>query len=152
MEIARQTMISFAKARSLLKQNYVKTASVWCMFWKTPCSHGRRKGGKGGLGLPWILKISAKKVLSLVSSGKSQISQLFTPLANFWKTSQCPPPWKNPSDAHAWSVHDVTHGWHLKDWGIFLWRTELICTQSRKSINFLHISIWVRFMHNCKNS
>jgi len=38
--------------------------------------HERRKGGSGGQGHPWILKISAKKVVFLISSGKKQISPL----------------------------------------------------------------------------
>ena len=46
---------------------------------------------------PWILKISTKKVVFLVSSGKSQISPLFVPRKNFGKIPWWPPP-GNPSD------------------------------------------------------
>jgi len=56
---------------------------------------------EGGQGFhsPWILKISAKKVLFLISSGKKQISPLLaTPSQNFGKKHV--PPGKNPSDAH----------------------------------------------------
>ena len=60
-------------------------------------THGRRKGGQGGQGPPWILKFSAKKVVFLVSSGKNQISPLLTPLE---KSPSALPPEKNPSDAH----------------------------------------------------
>jgi len=40
---------------------------------------------------PWILKISAKKVLFLVSSGKKQISPLLVPLEKIWKNPLVPP-------------------------------------------------------------
>jgi len=36
------------------------------------CHHGRRKGGQGG-NAPWILKISAKNVVFLISDGKNII-------------------------------------------------------------------------------
>jgi len=41
-----------------------------------------------GASTPWILKVTEKKVVFLVSSGKNKISPLL------------PPPGKNPSDAH----------------------------------------------------
>jgi len=46
------------------------------------------------------LKISAKKVVFLVSSGKKQISSFFAPLEKFQKIPYCDPPGKNPSNAH----------------------------------------------------
>jgi len=45
-------------------------------------------GGRGGLGSPCILKISAKKVVFLISSDKIQISPLLAP------------PWKNFEKIH----------------------------------------------------
>jgi len=51
---------------------------------KAGTNHGRRKGAGGSGALPtWILKISAKKVVFLVSSGKKQIWPLLAPLGNF---------------------------------------------------------------------
>jgi len=41
------------------------------------------EGGEGGPSAPWILKISAKNVVFLVSSGKKQISPLLKPLQKF---------------------------------------------------------------------
>ena len=41
-------------------------------------NHGRRKGGRGALAPPWILKFSAKKVF-LVLRGKNQISPCLAP-------------------------------------------------------------------------
>jgi len=52
--------------------------------------HGRRKGKAGGGG-PWILKISAKKVVFLVSE-KTNFTT-FGPPGKFGKTPRCPP-WK----------------------------------------------------------
>jgi len=46
------------------------------------------------------LRISAKKAVFLVSSGKKQISPLSDPLENFWKNPLVPHG-KNPSNAHA---------------------------------------------------
>jgi len=46
--------------------------------------------GRGAGG--WILKISAKKVVFLVLSGKKQILPLLAPLAKFWKNPLVPPP------------------------------------------------------------
>jgi len=47
------------------------------------------------------LKLLAKKVVFSISSGKKQISPLLAiPGKNFGKIPYCPPPGKNPSDAH----------------------------------------------------
>jgi len=48
--------------------------------------------GRGETRPPWILKISAKRVVFLVSSGKKQISPLFAHLEKFWKNPLVPPP------------------------------------------------------------
>jgi len=48
------------------------------------------EGGQGELP-PRILKILAKKVVFLVSSGKKQILPLLDPLQKFWKNSLVPP-------------------------------------------------------------
>ena len=53
---------------------------------------GSSEGGQGAP-LPWILKISAKNVVFLLSSGKKQISPLLPSLEKFWKNLQVPP-WK----------------------------------------------------------
>ena len=56
---------------------------------------------EGGSRDPWILKIPAKKILFLISSGKKQISPLLPPpFEKFWKNALIPPPEKNPSDDH----------------------------------------------------
>jgi len=44
---------------------------------------GVGRGEQGGAWLPWIFKISAKKVVFLVSRGKKQISPLLPPLEKF---------------------------------------------------------------------
>jgi len=44
---------------------------------KSKSSHGRRKGGQGRVWPPWILKISAKKVVFVVSNGKKQMLSLW---------------------------------------------------------------------------
>jgi len=51
---------------------------------------GRDGRQKGGMGLPWILKIPAKKVVFSISRGKKQISPLLAFLGKipYW------PPWK----------------------------------------------------------
>ena len=54
------------------------------------------EGGWQGALPPWILKISAKKVVLLISSGKKQVSPLFPP----WKNPLVAPPGKNLSGAH----------------------------------------------------
>jgi len=61
---------------------------------------GRR--AVGGLGPPWILKISAKKYCFLSFEYEKQISPLLTPLQKFCKNSLVTSPWKKPSDAHNW--------------------------------------------------
>jgi len=43
----------------------------------------RQKGGQGRPRLPWILKMSAKSVVFLVSSGKKQMPPLLAPLKKF---------------------------------------------------------------------
>jgi len=76
----------------------------WCWKLKNYCetiniaivrkTMGVGTGGAGvDQGTPWILKISAKKVVFLVSRGKKQISQLAS-LEKFEKTPWWPP-WKN---------------------------------------------------------
>jgi len=47
--------------------------------------------GRGDLATPWILKISSKKVIFLISSGKKQITLLLSPLEKFWKNPLVPP-------------------------------------------------------------
>jgi len=60
---------------------------------------------RGAAWPPWILKISAKKVVFLVSRGKNQISPLLAPpRKTLEKSPSAPPPWKNYSDAHAWTL------------------------------------------------
>jgi len=48
-------------------------------------THGRRKEGRGSLGPPWILKISTKKVVFLVSTWKNKFHHFWPPLEKFWK-------------------------------------------------------------------
>ena len=62
----------------------IKMANTYCGFRriKRMYTHGRRKGGREGLGPPWILKFSAKKVAFSASVGKIEFH-------HFW------PPWKN---------------------------------------------------------
>jgi len=63
--------------------------------------HGRRKGGQGGLGLPWILKVLTKKVFFSISRGKHQLSPfLAPPWKKFWENPILAHPGKNPSDGH----------------------------------------------------
>jgi len=64
--------------------------------------------GRGAEGpcLPRILKISAIKVVFLVSSGKKQISPLLVPSGKILGNSPGGPPGKNPSDAHAATLND----------------------------------------------
>jgi len=50
------------------------------------------------------LKISAKKVVLSVSSGKKQISLLLSPLEKIWKNPLVVPPGKYPSDAHLYKA------------------------------------------------
>ena len=61
------------------------TQTMSSTTWHQACCHGRR------LGPPWILKILAKKVIFLVSSGKKQIS---APLEKFLKNPLVAPSWK----------------------------------------------------------
>jgi len=56
--------------------------------------HGCQKGDSN-------LKISAKKAVFLVSSGKEQNSPLLDPPKKCLEKSTSAPPWKNPSDTHA---------------------------------------------------
>jgi len=56
--------------------------------------------GRGARG-PRILKILAKKIVFLVSSGKNQILPRLAPLRKIFENPLVPPPGKNPSDAHA---------------------------------------------------
>ena len=49
---------------------------------------------------PWILKILAKKVVFLVSSGKKQMLPLLAPPRKILEKNPSGSPWKNPSDAH----------------------------------------------------
>jgi len=54
-----------------------------------------REGQGVALVLPWILKISAKNVVFLISSGKKkQISPLLLPLEKFLEKSPSAHPWK----------------------------------------------------------
>jgi len=48
--------------------------------------------GAGGPTPPWILKLSAKKVVFSISRGKKQISPLLAPLEKFWENPLLPPP------------------------------------------------------------
>jgi len=57
------------------------------------------EGGQGDLGPLWILKILAKMIVFLVSSGKKLNLPLLTLLEKFWKNPLVPP-LKNPSDGH----------------------------------------------------
>jgi len=59
-------------------------------------------GREAGSLSSWILKISAKKVVFLISSGKKQISPLLapTPGKNLKKSPRAHHPGKNPYDAH----------------------------------------------------
>jgi len=52
---------------------------------------GVGKGGGGGKS-HWILKISSKKVVFLVSSGKKQFHHFWAPLEEFWKKTLVPSP------------------------------------------------------------
>jgi len=57
------------------------------------CHNGRRKGRRVWA-LSWVLKISAKEVVFLVSSGKKLDFTTFDPpLENFWKNTLVAPPW-----------------------------------------------------------
>jgi len=47
--------------------------------------------GRGGAWPPWVLKISARKVVFLFQGVKKQISQLLAPLENIGKL-----PWRHP--------------------------------------------------------
>jgi len=58
---------------------------------------GVRRGGKA----PWLLKISAKNIVFLVSGGKKLSSPLLAPPRKFWKQTQLVPLGKNSYDAHA---------------------------------------------------
>jgi len=58
--------------------------------------------GTGGPWPPCILKILAKKVVFLVSSGKTKFHNFGPLLEKFLEKSPSAPPGKNPSDAHAW--------------------------------------------------
>jgi len=49
------------------------------------------EGGQRPLVPPWILKISTKKVIFLILSGKKQISPLLAPWKNFGKIPSAPP-------------------------------------------------------------
>jgi len=58
------------------------------------------EGGRGGLGHPWVLKISAKKVVFSISRGKkSDFTTLGLP-GKILEKSPSDPPGKNSSDAH----------------------------------------------------
>jgi len=46
--------------------------------------------GQGGLGTPWIFKISEKNLIFLVSRGKKQISPLSNSYNNFGKFPRFP--------------------------------------------------------------
>ena len=54
-------------------------------------NHGRRKGGRGALAPPWILKFSAKKVVFLVLRGKNQISPSLAPPGKILENSPSAP-------------------------------------------------------------
>ena len=62
--------------------------------------HERRKGDK----VPWILKLSPKKVVFLVSSGK-KISPLLSPPRKNLKNPTVVPPWKR-SFRRPWTPHN----------------------------------------------
>jgi len=64
--------------------------------------HGRRNGGQ----VPWIVIISPKKVVFLVSSRKKQISPYLAPPENFWKNPLAVPLQKK-SFRRPWTPHLV---------------------------------------------
>ena len=60
-----------------------------------PCEHGRRKGGQGGQGPPWILKSLAKKGCFFQFRGvNNKFHRFWTPLEKFLGKSPTVPPWK----------------------------------------------------------
>jgi len=68
---------------------------------------GRR--GRGSRN-PWILKLSVKKVVFVVSSGKKiNFTTFGPPLEKIWKNPLVVPPGKNPSDTHAPFVYICQH-------------------------------------------
>jgi len=58
------------------------------------------------------LKILAKKVVLLISSGKTNFTTFAAPLEIFWKNPLVAPSGKNPSDAHASNI------WKLLQFGL----------------------------------
>jgi len=59
--------------------------------------------GQGGLGLPWFLKISAKKDCFPSFEWVKPNFTTFSPPGKIFEKSPCGPPGKNPSDNHAQS-------------------------------------------------
>jgi len=57
--------------------------------------------GVGGLGLPWILKFSAKEGCFLSFGGKIKFHHFWSPPGKIQEKSTSAPPGKNPSGAHA---------------------------------------------------
>jgi len=60
-------------------------------------------GVGGGGKIPWILKISAKKVVFLDSSGE-KFFNTFGPPRKYLEKSPSAPPGKNPSNAHVYRL------------------------------------------------
>jgi len=65
--------------------------------------------GRGDQAPSWILKISAKNVVFLISSGKNKFHHFWTPLEKFWKNPLVAP-WKNPYDALV-EVYEIGSAW-----------------------------------------
>jgi len=62
----------------------------------------------GGLAPPWILKISEKKLVFLISRRKKQILPIFALLGKILEKPPVSPPGKNPSDACGHDVNSLT--------------------------------------------
>jgi len=56
---------------------------------------------EGETGANTLFENFSKKVVFLVSSGKTEFNQVWTHLEKFWKNPLVAHPGKNPSDAHA---------------------------------------------------
>jgi len=77
------------------------------------CCQGKRLqwASEGGTKPPWILQISAKKVVFFVLSGKTKFHYFWQPLEKFWKNPLVVPHWKKffrrpcakPNQGKIWS-------------------------------------------------
>ena len=111
------------------------------------------EGGQGELP-PRILKILAKKVVFLVSSGKKQILPLLDPATKILEKFPSAPPGKNPSHAHAF-IQWTTTFYPLTGCSSLLWK-NCLCSINYYPLTFVRgiqqegsLSLVIRDLNHC---